>query len=90
MNYFKNLATIKVHRIGVDSAGWQIQKDDYGLPSYHSKTAYVYIRDSSDDHPYCRVVSATIKQDYSGGGTFNTETYRSSAFESLFGCPAGR
>lgn len=89
MNYFKNPATVKVHRIGLDTAGWQIQKDNYNLlPSYRYKTAYVYVRDSSDDHPYCRVVRATIKQDYAGGGTYSTETYRSSAQDDLFGCPA--
>ena len=88
MNYFKNSATVKVHRIGLDTAGWQIQKDnDNLLPSYRYKTAYAYVRDSSDDHPYCRVVRATIKQDYAGGGTYNTQTYRSSAMEDLFGCP---
>jgi hypothetical protein len=88
MNYFKNPATVKAHRIGLDTAGWQIQKDNYNLlPSYRYKTAYAYVRDSSDDHPYCRVVRATIKQDYAGGGTFSTQTYRSSAMEDLFGCP---
>jgi hypothetical protein len=88
MDYFKNAATIKVHRIGLDTAGWQIQKDNYGvLPAYRYKTAYAYVRDSSDDHQYCRVISATIKQDYAGGGTYSAETYRSSAKEDLFGCP---
>jgi len=43
---------------------------------------------ASDDHPYCRVVRATIKQDYAGGGTYSTQTYRSSAQDDLFGCPA--
>lgn len=88
LNYFKSAATVKVHRIGLDTAGWQIQKDNYNLlPSYRYKTAYAYVRDSSDDHPYCRVVRATIKQDYAGGGTYSTETYRSSAKDDLFGCP---
>jgi len=90
MGYFKNPATVKVHRIGLNTAGWQIQKDNYNLlPSYRYKTAYVYVRDSSDDHPYCHVIGATIKQDYAGGGTYSTETYRSSAKDDLFGCPAG-
>lgn len=87
MNYFKDTSTIKIFRIGVDSAGWDIQKDSYGLPSYRYKTARVYLRDSKDDHPYCRVVSARVKQDYAGGGTYSTETYRSSASEELVGCP---
>jgi len=88
MSYFKNPATVKVHRIGLDAAGWQIQKDNYDLlPSYRFKAVYAYVRDSSDDHPYCRVVRAVVKQDYAGGGRYSTETYRSSASDDLFGCP---
>jgi hypothetical protein len=88
MSYFKNSPTVKVHRIGLASAGWQIQKDNYDLlPSYRFKAVYAYVRDSSDDHPYCRVVRATIKQDYAGDGKYSTETYRSSASDDLFGCP---
>lgn len=91
MSVFKNPATIKVHRIGVGSAGWEIQKDSYGLlPSYRFKYANVYYRDSSDDHPYCRVASVRVKQDYAGGGRYSTETYRSSAEFGLIGCPAGK
>jgi hypothetical protein len=87
MSYFKDTATMKIHRIGVGSAGWLIQKDNDGLPSYRYKFANVYFRDSSDDHPYCHRVSVRVKQDYAGGGTYGTETYRSSADDELFGCP---
>jgi hypothetical protein len=87
MSEFKNTATMKIHRIGVGSAGWLIQKDSDGLPSYHYKFANIYFRDSSDDHPYCHRVSVRVKQDYAGGGTYSTETYRSSADDELFGCP---
>jgi hypothetical protein len=87
MGYFKNTATMKIHRIGVGSAGWSIQKDSDGLPSYRYKFANIYFRDSSDDHPYCHRVSVRVKQDYAGGGTYSTEIYRSSADDELFGCP---
>jgi hypothetical protein len=87
MDYFKNTATMKIHRIGVGSAGWLIQKDSDGLPSYRYKFANIYFRDSSDDHPYCHCVSVRVKQDYAGGGTYSTEIYRSSADDELFGCP---
>ena len=90
MNEFKNTSTLKIFRIGADTAGWDIQKDNNDLlPSYHYKTLRVYLRDTSDDHPYCQVVSARVKQDYAGGGTYSTEVYRSSASEELVGCPAG-
>jgi hypothetical protein len=87
MGSFKNTATMKIHRIGVGSAGWLIQKDSDGLPSYRYKFANIYFRDSSDDHPYCHRVSVRVKQDYAGGGTYSTEIYRSSTDDELFGCP---
>jgi len=87
MGALKNPATLKIFRIGTDTAGWEIQKDSDNLPSYHYKTMKVYFRDPNDDHPYCRVVSARIKQDYAGGGRFNAEIYRSSVSDEIFGCP---
>lgn len=87
MSEFKNTATMKILHIGVASAGWLIQKDSDGLPSYRFKFANVYFRDSSDDHPYCHMVSVRVKQDYAGGGAYSTEVYRSSAEDELFGCP---
>jgi hypothetical protein len=88
MGALKNPSTLKIFRIGTDTAGWEIQKDnDDNLPSYRYKTMKVYFRDPNDDHPYCRVVSARIKQDYAGGGRYNSEVYRSSVSEEIFGCP---
>jgi hypothetical protein len=88
MNSFKNPSTLKIFRIGADTAGWNIQKDNDGiLPSYRFKTVRVYLRDPNDDHPYCRVVSARVKQDYAGGGAFNAEVYRSGVSEEIYGCP---
>jgi hypothetical protein len=83
----KNPSALKIFRIGTDTAGWEIQKDSSNLPSYRYKTVKVYFRDPNDDHPYCRVVSARIKQDYAGGGRYNSEIYRSSVSEEVFGCP---
>lgn len=87
MGALKNPATLKIFRIGTDTALWEIQRDSNNLPSYHYKTVKVYFRDPNDDHPYCRVVSARIKQDYAGGGRFNSEIYRSSVSDEIFGCP---
>jgi hypothetical protein len=88
MNSLKNPSTLRILRIGTDTAGWNIQKDNDGLlPSYRYKTVRVYLRDPNDDHPYCRVVSARVKQDYAGGGTYNAEVYRSSVSEEIYGCP---
>jgi hypothetical protein len=88
MGALKNPSTLKIFRIGTDTAGWEIQKDnDDLLPSYRYKTMKVYFRDPADDHPYCRVVSVRIKQDYAGGGRYNSEIYRSSESDEIFGCP---
>jgi len=87
MGALKNPSTLKIFRIGTDTAGWEIQKDSDNLPSYRYKTMKVYFRDPNDDHPYCRVISARIKQDYAGGGRYNSEIYRSSVSEEIFGCP---
>jgi hypothetical protein len=88
MSSLKNPSTLKIFRIGTDTAGWNIQKDNDGiLPSYRYKTVRVYLRDPNDDHPYCRVVSARVKQDYAGGGAYNPEVYRSSVSEEVYGCP---
>jgi hypothetical protein len=88
MGALKNPSALKIFRTGTDTAGWNIQKDNDGiLPSYRYKTVRVYLRDPNDDHPYCRVVSARIKQDYAGGGRYNSEVYRSSVSEEIYGCP---
>jgi hypothetical protein len=87
MGALKSPATLKILRLGTDTAGWDIQKDSDNLPSYRYKTMKVYFRDPNDDHPFCRVVSARIKQDYAGGGRYNSEIYRSSVSEEIFGCP---
>jgi hypothetical protein len=87
MGALKNPATLKIFRVGTDTAGWEIQRGSDDLPSYRYKTMKVYFRDPNDDHPYCRVVSARIKQDYAGGGRYNSEIYRSSVSEEIFGCP---
>jgi hypothetical protein len=88
MGSLKSPSTLKIFRIGTDTAGWNIEKgNNETLPSYRYKTMKVYFRDPNDDHPYCRVVSARIKQDYAGGGSFKSEVYSSSAGEEIFGCP---
>ena len=87
MDYFKNPSTLKIFRTGTDTTGWDIQKDSSNFPTYRYKDVHVYLRDTSDDHPYCKVVTARVKQDYAGGGTYNPKVYRSSASEEIYGCP---
>ncbi len=88
MTLFENSKTTKVIKIGFDTAAWEIQRGDDGLPSYRYKDGYVWARDTAEDQPYCHLYSARVKQDYAGGGTYSSKIYRSSAQDRMIGCPA--
>jgi hypothetical protein len=88
MTLFEDSKTIKVNKIGLDSAGWSIQRGDNGLPSYRYKDGFAWVKDTSENQPYCHLYSVRVKEDYAGGGTYNTKMYRSSAQDSIIGCPA--
>jgi hypothetical protein len=87
LGQIKPTATMKVLKIGSDVATWDIEKDGSGFPTYRFKDTYVYVRDSADDFPFCRLYTARVKQDYAGGGRYNTEVYASSTTQEIFGCP---
>jgi len=53
MGALKNPATLKIFRIGTDTAGWEVQKDSDNLPGYRYKRLKVYFRDPNDDQSYC-------------------------------------
>jgi hypothetical protein len=59
-----------VHKTGMYDATWSIQKNDYGIPSYRWKTGAIYGRNPTSTHPYCWIWLISIRQDYSGGGTY--------------------
>lgn len=88
MTLFEDSKTTRVIKIGFDSAAWQVQKGDDGLPSYRYKDGFVWARDTAEDQPYCHLFSARVKEDYAGGGTYSTKIYRSSAQDRMIGCPA--
>lgn len=82
-----NAATLEIKKIGLFHANWQISKDDYGLPNARYKQGYIWVRDTSDDHPYCHLYQVNIIQDYAGGGTY-AASYANFINDTLFGCPA--
>ena len=82
-----NLATLKIHKIGLAHGTWQISKNDFGLPTARYKRGYIWVRDTADDHPYCRLYQVNIIQDYAGGGTYGA-SYARFLDNTLFGCPA--
>jgi hypothetical protein len=84
----RNLSTLKIHKIGLFHGNWQISKDDYGLPNARYKQGYIWVRDTTDDHPYCHLYQVNIIQDYAGGGTY-AASYARFLDDTLFGCPAG-
>lgn len=81
-------STIKILKIGFYHGTWQISKNDYGLPEARYKQGYMYVRNTADSHPYCRLFQINIIQDYAGGGTYG-QSYARFLDDNLFGCPAG-
>jgi hypothetical protein len=80
---------MKVIKIGLDSATWDIQKDSSNFPSYRYKDGYIWARDTSESEPSCHLFNIRVKQDYAGGGTYSGKMYRASALDNMTGCPAG-
>ena len=85
-NHLKNSASIIYYKIGSGDADWQIEKSSAGIPLYRYKRTYMWIRNPSNDHPYCKSLSFVIKQEYSGGGTYAGSTV-STYIEGMCGCP---
>lgn len=81
-------STIKIFKIGLFHNTWQISKDDYGSPNARYKQGYMWIRNTLDSHPYCRLFQINIIQDYAGGGTYG-QSYARFIDGPLIGCPTG-
>ena len=81
-----NLATLKIHKIGLQENAWLIDKNDIGIPTSRYKHGSIWARDNGDDHPYCHVYYVNIIQDYAGGGTYGA-SYARLLQDELFGCP---
>lgn len=83
----KNPATLKILKIGIFHSAWQIEKNDIGIPRNRYREAFIWGKDSADDHNYCHLYGFVIQQNYSGGGTYGA-TYAYLNTDALFGCPA--
>jgi hypothetical protein len=82
----KNAATLKISKIGLLHSNWIIEKNDLGIPVNRYREAFIWAKDSADDHEYCHQYGFVIQQDYAGGGTYGaTGTYLNT--DSIFGCP---
>lgn len=83
------IANYKIHSSGLMQANWLIDKDDYGLPRARYKHGAFWIRDTTDDHPYCYLTYVNVIQDYAGGGTY-AASYARFIRDEVIGCPAGK
>lgn len=85
----KSGGTVKIEKIGIFHSAWQIEKNSIGIPENRYREAYIWGRDSKDEHAYCHLYGFVIQQDYSGGGTYGaTWVYQNT--DAIFGCPAGK
>lgn len=82
----KNLAALKIYKIGLNQANWLIDKNEFGLPTARYKQGMIWLRDPADDHPYCHIYYVNIIQDYAGGGTYGA-SYAKFTGDELAGCP---
>ena len=82
-----SLSKLKIHKIGFKEAAWLIDKNSLGIPTARYKHGMLWVRDSTDDHPYCKVLYINIIQDYAGGGTYGA-SYAKFIGSELAGCPA--
>ena len=83
----KNFSTLQIHKIGLFHSAWIIEKDSFGFPANRYREAYIWARDSSDDHPYCHLYGFVVQQDYAGGGTYGA-TWAYQNTDVLVGCTA--
>lgn len=83
------IANYKIYATGLMQTNWLIDKDDYGLPRARYKHGAFWIRDITDDHPYCYLTYVNVIQDYAGGGTYAASSARFIRDE-LIACPAAK
>lgn len=83
-----DITDLKVFKIGLASANWNIGKDDYNFPINRYKYGMIYAKPTKADDPYCRMIFVNVIQDYSGGGTYGA-TYGRFIKSEIAGCPAG-
>jgi len=83
-----DIADAKVIRLGLGSATWKIDKNEYGLPTARFKYGMIYARYPNLDDGFCRIIYVNIVQDYAGGGTYG-DSYGQFIKSEFAGCPAG-
>lgn len=85
-NHLKNSSSLTIHKTGSGDADWVYEKNELGVILYRYKRTYMWIRNPSSDHPYCKSLTYVIKQEYSGGGSYGSSTVKE-YYEQICGCP---
>ena len=84
-----DIADAQVIRLGLGSATWEIDKNEYGIPTARFKYGMIYARYPNLDDGFCRIIYVNIVQDYAGGGTYG-ESYGQFIKSEFAGCPVGK
>jgi hypothetical protein len=80
------MPNITIHKIGLQSAAWTMEKNALGIPINRFKYGGVYGKNLNADDPFCEVWYVNIIQDYAGGGTWGS-SYAKWVRSETFGCP---
>jgi len=79
-------ADYKIFSVGLLGSSWAIDKNSLGIPTARFKNGAIYLKDLTQDHPYCYLTYVNIIQDYAGGGTYGA-SYTVYVRDKLVGCP---
>jgi len=60
----------EILHVGLQSADWTIEKLNNGIPSSRYKYGMAWVKSSTFDDGFCRIVYVNLLQDYSGGGSY--------------------
>lgn len=80
------MPNITIHKIGLQSSAWIMEKNALGIPINRFKYGGVYGKNLNADDPFCEVWYVNIIQDYAGGGTWGS-SYAKWVRSETFGCP---
>ena len=83
-----DIADLKVFKVGLASASWNIEKNGLDIPINRYKYGLIYAKPSKADDSYCRMIFVNVIQDYAGGGTYGA-TYARFIKSEIAGCPSG-
>ena len=67
-----DLSKAKVMKIGLGSTTWNIEKNEFGIPTRRYKHGLIWANYPGYDDGFCRIIWVNVLQDYAGGGTWGS------------------